>query len=114
MTIHFRLISCVCIGLCLAGVVVAQDLALRAYFIAPTHSNTIVLTHSHFSGRMEFDGAVPITRATSKISLPVFSYYRAMNFLAGPPILFSCCPTELGICKERFLVQKNMPTVQDR
>ena len=56
-----------------------QDLAPRAYLITPTGSNAIILTYSHFSGGLLFDGAVPITGATAKINMPIFSYYHTLN-----------------------------------
>jgi hypothetical protein len=66
-------------GLCAGFGARAQDLAPRAYLITPTGSNAIILTYSHFSGGLLFDGAVPITGATAKIHMPIFSYYHTLN-----------------------------------
>jgi hypothetical protein len=59
----------------------AQDLAPRAYVITPLRSNAITLTYAFNSGNLFFNGAVPITGATARASLPIFSYYHSFNFL---------------------------------
>ena len=60
----------------------AQDLAPRAYFITPLHSNAVTLTYGHYSGTPVFNGAVPVTGATGSYSVPVISLYHSFN-LAG-------------------------------
>src|SRR5579864_1401527 len=78
-----------CFGCCLCK---AQDLAPRAYLITPTHSNAVTLSYSFYSGGILFDGAVPITGATAKVNVSVFSYThslklfgRSANFSASMP-----------------------------
>jgi hypothetical protein len=70
----------------------AQDLAPRTYIITPIHQNAITLTYSFYSGNLLFDGAVPITGATARVSVPVVSCFhtfrifgRSANFLASLP-----------------------------
>jgi len=60
----------------------AQDLAPRAYIITPIHSNAVVVTYSYFDGDLIFDNSVPITGATAKVSVPIFSVFHSFN-LAG-------------------------------
>ena len=73
-------------------VLCAQDLAPRAYLITPIHSNAITLTESFLSGGLTFDGSVPITGATARVSLSLVNYShsfrlfgRTANFLAVLP-----------------------------
>lgn len=70
----------------------AQDLAPRAYIITPVHSNAVVATYSLFTGNLDFQGAVPITDATARVSVPIVSFYHSMrlfgrsaNFTASLP-----------------------------
>ena len=58
----------------------AQDLAPRAYVITPNHSNAITLTYSFYDGGVNFNGTIPVTGATGRYSVPVFTYYHAFNF----------------------------------
>ncbi len=57
----------------------AQDLAPRAYVITPIHSNALVVTYSFFSGNLNFDGTVPITDSTAKVSVPIVSLFHSMK-----------------------------------
>ncbi len=57
----------------------AQDLAPRAYVITPVHSNAVVLTYSFFTGNLDFNGAVPITDASARASVPILSFYHSMR-----------------------------------
>lgn len=59
----------------------AQDLAPRAYIITPTHSNAVTLTYAFFSGNILFDGDLPITGATAKASVSVFTYTHSFHLL---------------------------------
>lgn len=70
----------------------AQELAPRAYLITPTHSNAAIFTYSFFDGNLEFEGTIPITSATARASVSIFSYYhsfslfgRSANFTASLP-----------------------------
>ena len=66
----------------------AQDLAPRAYVITPIHSNAVVVTYSYFDGNLIFDNSTPITGATARISVPIFSVYHSFN-LAGRTASFT-------------------------
>ncbi len=75
-----------------ADVCHAQDLAPRAYVITPIHSNAVTLTYSFFDGSLFFEGTVPITSATARAQVAIFSYShslrlfgRSANFTASLP-----------------------------
>lgn len=80
-------------GLYLAGnASYAQDLAPRAYVIAPTHSNAVTMTYSVFDGNLLLEGTVPITGATARTHVAIFNYAhvlrvfgRTANFTASLP-----------------------------
>ena len=74
----------------------AQDLSPRAYLITPVHSNAIVLTYSFFSGEVLFAGAAPITNATGKYSVPIFSYYHSFNFFGRSANVNASLPYGVG------------------
>jgi len=82
-----------CLSSCFATrCCLGQDLAPRAYLITPMHSKAVILTYSLFDGNIEFAGSVPITGATARVSVPIFSYYhsfkcfgRSANFTAALP-----------------------------
>lgn len=70
----------------------AQDLAPRAYIITPAHANAVTLTYAFLDGNILFDGTIPITGATARTSVSVFSYThslrifgRSANFTASLP-----------------------------
>jgi len=64
--------------LCARGIS-AQDLAPRAYVITPLHSNAVTLTYSFYDGSLIFDGTVPITGASARVNVSVFSAYHSFN-----------------------------------
>jgi hypothetical protein len=74
----------------------AQDLAPRAYLITPVHSNAITLTYSYFGGSLLFDNTVPITGATAKISVPIFSYYHSFRFFGRSANFTGSLPYGVG------------------
>jgi hypothetical protein len=84
-----------CVGL-LAGNCTAQDLAPRAYLITPIHSNAITLTYSLNDGGILFDGSVPITDATARVNLAVFSYTHALSFFGRTSNFTSSLPYAIG------------------
>lgn len=79
-----------------AGNCRAQDLAPRAYLITPVHSNAATLTYSFFDGDIEFDGAVPITDATARVSVSIFSYYHSFNFFGRSANIAVSLPYGVG------------------
>ena len=74
----------------------AQDLAPRAYLITPVHSNAITLTYSYFGGSLLFDNTVPITGATAKINVPIFSYYHSFRFFGRSANFTGSLPYGIG------------------
>ena len=81
--------------LCPPQLLRAQDLAPRAYVITPLHSNAVLLTYSFYDGSINFNGALPVSDAKGKYSVPIFSYYHSSAFLAVRPTSWPRCPTEL-------------------
>src|SRR5689334_1897514 len=71
----------VLISLVLSRCILAQDLAPRAYIVAPVHSNAVTLTYSFFDGNIVLSNAVPIAGATGQFNVAVFSYVHSMRFL---------------------------------
>jgi hypothetical protein len=74
----------------------AQDLAPRAYTIAPVHSNAVTLTWSFYDGGLNFNGAVPITGASGSYHVLVFSYYHALGFLGRSANITASLPYAVG------------------
>jgi len=78
--------------LCALGLVCGQDLAPHAYVITPVHSNAITLTYSYFSGSVLFDGALPVTGATGKIDVSIFTYYHSLSFFGRSANVLASLP----------------------
>jgi hypothetical protein len=74
----------------------AQDLAPRAYLITPIHSNAVILTYSIFDGDLLFDNSVPITGATARVSVPVFSYYHSLRLFGRSANFTGSLPYGVG------------------
>jgi hypothetical protein len=74
----------------------AQDLAPRAYLITPKHSNAITLSYSYFGGDVLFDGAVPITGATAKVNMSVFSFTHSLNVFGRSGNVTASLPYGVG------------------
>jgi hypothetical protein len=68
-------------GLFATGILGAQDLIPRAYIIAPTGSNAVILSASFNDGAVFTDATLPIEDFKGKFSTPVFSYYHAYSLL---------------------------------
>jgi len=73
-----------------------QDLAPRAYVITPLHANVVTLTYTYYTGGLQFDGAVPITGATANISVPILTYYHALNFFGRSANVVATLPYGVG------------------
>ncbi len=91
-----KLLATTVLGLVLAGFALGQDLAPRAYVITPLHSNAIDLTYSYFDGDLDFNGAVPITGATSQVNISIFTFYHALNFFGHSANLTASLPYGVG------------------
>jgi hypothetical protein len=74
----------------------AQDLAPRAYIITPVHSNAVTLTYAFFSGEILFDGDVPITDATARASVSIFSYTHSLRVLGRSANITGSLPYGIG------------------
>jgi outer membrane putative beta-barrel porin/alpha-amylase len=74
----------------------AQDLAPRAYIITPMHSNAITVTYALFRGNILFDGDVPITGATAKASVSVFSYAHSFHLFGRSASVSASSPYGIG------------------
>jgi hypothetical protein len=57
----------------------AQDLTPRAYLITPVRSNAVNLSYVFNDGELLFEGTVPITDATGRLSVPALSLYRSLT-----------------------------------
>ena len=85
------------LSVCFASLIgKAQDLAPRAYIITPKHSNAVTLSYAYFSGDLLLDGAVPITGATAKVSMSVFSYTHSFNLLGRSANFSASLPYGVG------------------
>lgn len=89
-------ISLLVIFITLTGLANAQDLAPRAYLITPIHSNAVVLTYSFFDGDLVFDNAVPVTGATARASVSVFSYFHSFAFFGRNASITASLPYGVG------------------
>jgi Putative MetA-pathway of phenol degradation len=76
--------------------VAGRDLAPRVYVITPLNSNAITLTYSYYTGGLQFDGAVPITGATARLSVSVFTYHYSLNFLGRSANILASLPYAVG------------------
>jgi hypothetical protein len=74
----------------------AQDLAPRAYVIAPVHSNAIILTWSFYDGGVNLNGSIPITGATGRYHVPTLSYYHSLNFFGRSANITASLPYGVG------------------
>jgi hypothetical protein len=78
------------------GTCSAQDLAPRAYLITPLHSNAVTLTYSFYNGSILFDGNTPITGASARVSVSVFSAYHSFNFFGRTASFLVSLPYGVG------------------
>jgi len=74
----------------------AQDLVPRAYVITPVSSNAVVLSTSFFDGDILFDGSVPITDSTGRVTVSALSLYHALNFLGRSANATATLPYAIG------------------
>jgi len=92
------------------GMARGQDLAPRASVITPLRWNAITLTYSYYTGGLQFDGAVPITGATANISVPILTFYHALNFFGRSANFLASLRTGWEICKEMCLGRRDTST----
>src|SRR5215469_12617683 len=90
-----RLLPCGLIAI-FAPPLCAQDLTPRAYVVTPVDSNAVVLTWSYLNGGVNFNGAVPVTGATGKFSVPSVSFYRSFDFFGRSANVTASLPYGVG------------------
>src|SRR5437879_355011 len=81
---------------CLFQALVAQDLSPRAYVITPLHSNAITLTYSFYDGSLFFNGALPVTDAKGRYSVPIFTLYHSFGFFGHSANVNASLPYAVG------------------
>jgi hypothetical protein len=89
---HLLILLAVCPSLAVR----AQELAPRAYVITPVHTNAVILTYGFYDGGLLFDGVVPITGATARVSVSVFSMYHSFRFFGRSANFTASLPYGVG------------------
>jgi hypothetical protein len=74
----------------------AQDLAPRAYVITPVTSNAVTMAYSYNDGNLLFEGTVPITDATGKLSVPSVAYYHSFGLFGRSANVLAALPYGVG------------------
>ena len=82
--------------LCPLQVLRAQDLAPRAYVITPLHFNAVTLTWSFYDGSINFNGALPVSDAKGKYSVPIFNYYHSFGLFGRSANIVAALPYGVG------------------
>jgi len=80
MRLNLRLVALVAVAVCPQKLLLAQDLAPRAYIITPIHANAVTLSYSFLDGDILFDSSTPITNATGRVNISTVSIYHALDF----------------------------------
>jgi hypothetical protein len=96
MRYFFGLRVALALLLCLPRVLRAQDLAPRAYVITPIHSNAVTLTYSFYDGSINFNGALPVSDAKGKYSVPIIGYYHSFSFFGRSANAVVALPYGIG------------------
>ena len=91
-----RVAGLLCIVWLACTVCHAQDLTPRAYVITPVRTNAFILTYSFYDGSVLFPGSVPITGATARVNIPIFSYYHTFNFFGRSANITASLPYGVG------------------
>lgn len=92
----FRLGLVVTLALCPPRLLLAQELAPRAYVITPLHANAITLTWSFYDGNINFNGTLPVSGATGTYSVPIFSYYHSFGLFGRSANIVASLPYAIG------------------
>jgi hypothetical protein len=77
----------------------AQDLTPRAYVITPVRSNAVNLSYIFNDGELLFEGTVPITGATGRLSVPALSLHRSLSFFGRSANVAATLPYGVGTFK---------------
>ncbi|HEY6293440.1 MAG TPA: transporter [Terriglobia bacterium] len=92
----FKLVSSIAVALGSLQALSAQELAPRAYIITPLHSNAVTLTYGFYDGSLLFNGALPISNATGKYSVPTLSYYHSFKMFGHSANVVATLPYAVG------------------
>jgi len=84
------------VGSLAADVCYAQDLAPRAYIITPVHSNAITMTYSFFDGSLLFEGTIPLTGASARVSVSIFNYTHSLRLFGRTANFTGSLPYGIG------------------
>ena len=74
----------------------AQDLTPRAYVISPVRSNAVSASYIFNDGELLFEGTVPITDATGRLSVPALTLYRSLSFFGRSANVTATLPYGVG------------------
>ncbi len=96
MTVRSKLLLWVIVAITSLACGWAQDLSPRAYLITAVHSNAVNLTYSFFDGGVDFNGTIPITGATGRYSVPIFTYYHSFDFFGRSANINASLPYGVG------------------
>ena len=99
----FKLVGTIAAMSCSLQALWGQDLSPRAYVITALHSNAVTLTYSFYSGGLSFNGALPITDATGKYSVPIFTYYHSFGFFGRSANVNASLPYAVGTFQGKLL-----------
>jgi hypothetical protein len=77
----------------------AQDLTPRAYLVTPVRSNAVNLSYIFNDGELLFEGTVPITGATGRLSVPALSLYRSLSLFGRSANVSATLPYGVGTFK---------------
>lgn len=91
--ILFTLRAVVCL---FSSMSLAQDLAPRAYVIAPIHTNAVTLTYSFQKGSVILDQALPITDSSGSLNGLIFSYFHSMRVFGRSANITAALPYVFG------------------
>jgi hypothetical protein len=94
--VHQRLLCVAIVAEIFTHACRAQDLAPRAYFITPLHSNAITLTWSLFDGSLDYNDVIPTENATGTYNLSSFSYYHSFGLFRRSANVVASLPYGIG------------------
>jgi hypothetical protein len=99
----FKLVWLAVIAACPLEDLHAQDLTPRAYVIGPVHTNAVLLTYSFSVGGLLFNNAIPLTDASAKINVSIFSYYHTLSFFGRSANITASLPYGVGHFEGTFI-----------
>jgi hypothetical protein len=64
--------------------------------ITPIHSNAVTLSYSFYDGSILFEGTTPITGATARVHVSVFSFFHSLSFFGRSANITAALPYGIG------------------